>query len=132
MRAICAWCKAEGRPGDLGEREPFDDTSETHGLCPTHLATVLAQLPSQLLIVVENGDTGLFQHLSRSMAAVAGVKVIRERRLQEQRRATESILVDRRRGDRRQSRDVRHSMGCMFVRFGPKVSTSRRLLEPGT
>ena len=66
------------------------------------------------------------------MAAVAGVKVIRERRLQEQRRATESILVDRRRGDRRQSRDVRHSMGCMFVRFGPKVSTSRRLLEPGT
>jgi hypothetical protein len=138
MRAICAWCKAEGHPGDLGEREPFDDTSETHGLCPTHLSTVLAQLPSlsfpgvQLLIVVENGDTGLFQHLSRSMAAVAGVKVIRERRLQEQRRASESVLVDRRRGDRRQSRDVTHSMGCMFVRFGPKVSTSRPLLEPGT
>jgi hypothetical protein len=138
MRAICAWCKAEGRPGDLGEREPLDDTSETHGLCPTHLATVLAQLPFlsfpgvQLLIVVEKGDTGLFQHLSRSMADVAGVKVIRERRLQEQRRASESVLIERRRGDRRQSRDVRHSMGCMFVRFGPQVFTSRSLLEPGT
>jgi hypothetical protein len=127
MRAICAWCKAEGQPGDLGEREPFDDMSETHGLCPNH------SFPGvQLLIVVENADTGLFQHLSRSMAAVAGVKVIRERRLQEQRRASESVLVDRRRGDRRQSRDVRHSMGCMFVRFGPKISRSRSLLEPGT
>src|SRR5439155_23348579 len=118
--------KAEGRPGDLGEREPFDDTSETHGLCPTHLATVLAQLPSlsfpgvQLLIVVENGDTGLFQHLSRSMAAVAGVKVIRERRLQEQRRATESIIVDRRRCERRQSRHVTHSMDGMLVRIRPQ------------
>jgi hypothetical protein len=138
MRAICAWCIAEGRPGDLGEREPFDDTSETHGLCPTHLAAVLAQLPSvsfpgvQLLIVVESGDTGLFQHLSRSMAAVAGVKVIRERRLQEQRRASHSVLVDRRHGDRRQSRDVTHSMGCLFIRFGPKISTSRGVLESGT
>lgn len=137
MRAICAWCKAEGRPADLGEREPLDDASETHGLCPTHLATVLAQLPSvsfpgvQLLIVVENGDAGLFQHLSRSMAAVTGVKVIRERRLQEQRRASDSVRVDRRRGDRRQSRDVRRSMGCMFVRFGPKISTSRSALESG-
>jgi hypothetical protein len=137
MRAICAWCKAEGRPADLGEREPLDDTSETHGLCPTHLATVLAQLPSisfpgvQLLIVVEDGDAGLFHHLSRSMAAITGVKVIRERRLQEQRRASDSVLVDRRRGDRRQSRDVRRSMGCMFIRFGPKISTSRSVLESG-
>jgi len=136
MRAICAWCRAEGRPGDLGEREPLDDTSETHGLCPTHLATVLAQLPSasfpgvQLLIVVDNGDVALFQHLSRSMSAVTGVKVIRERRVQEQRRANASVLVDRRRGDRRQPRDVRHSMGCTFIRFGPKISTTRSLFAP--
>ncbi len=137
MRAICAWCKAEGRPGDLGEREPLDDLSETHGLCPAHLAWILAQLPSisfpgvQLLIVVEDGDAGLYQHLSRSMAAVTGVKVIRERRLQEQRRASHSVLVDRRRGDRRQSRAVRQSMGCMFIRFGPKISTSRGVIESG-
>lgn len=130
MRAICAWCKAQGRPGDLGEREPFDDPSETHGLCPDHMAQLLAQLPSvsfpgiQLLIVVENGDKGLYEHLSRSMAAVSGVKVITERRTREQRRALRSVAVDRRRGDRRQSRDIRHSMGCIFIRFGPKITTS--------
>ena len=129
MRAICAWCKAQGRPGDLGEREPFDDPSETHGLCPDHLAQFLAQLPSasfpgiQLLIVVENGDKSLYEHMSRSMAAVSGVKVITERRTLEQRQAIHSVAIDRRQGDRRQSRDARHSMGCTFIRFGPRVSS---------
>jgi transcription initiation factor TFIIIB Brf1 subunit/transcription initiation factor TFIIB len=28
MRAVCAWCDA-----DLGEREPLDDPSITHGIC---------------------------------------------------------------------------------------------------
>ena len=127
MRAICAWCEAQGRPGDLGGREPFDDPSETHGLCADHLAQILAQLPSvsfpgiQLLIVVENGDTGLYELLSRNMAAVSGVKVITERRTHEQRRAIHSVAIDRPQGDRRQSRDARHSMGCTFIRFGPRV-----------
>jgi hypothetical protein len=78
----------------------------------------------QLLIVVENEDKGLYEHLSRSLAAVSGVKGITERRTREQRRALRSVAFDRRRGDRRQSRDVRHSMGCTFIRFGPKITTS--------
>lgn len=29
MKRICAWCKAP-----MGEKEPLEDTSETHGICP--------------------------------------------------------------------------------------------------
>ena len=33
MKAVCAWCRAEGAPADLGEREPLDQVDETHGIC---------------------------------------------------------------------------------------------------
>lgn len=29
MKVVCAWC---GK--DMGEKEPFDDESTTHGMCP--------------------------------------------------------------------------------------------------
>jgi len=130
VRGICAWCQSEGRPADLGEREPFDDASETHGLCQRHLAQLLADLPSrtfsgiQLLIVITDGDGSLYDYLTRVVAEVGGVQVIRDRRRGERRREGRSMSLERRLIDRRRRRGVTHSMGCAFVRFGPGSETA--------
>src|SRR5437879_7409265 len=42
LRAFCAWCQRDGGPSFLGEREPFDDERETHGVCRRHLQFILA------------------------------------------------------------------------------------------
>src|SRR5262245_39656022 len=63
VNALCAWCQKEGRPAFLGEREPFDDPGETHGICAEHRRMLLAQLPSSsfpdvaLLLVVAPNET---------------------------------------------------------------------------
>jgi hypothetical protein len=36
MKLKCAWCEHEGRPAHVGDVEPLDNRSETHGLCPDH------------------------------------------------------------------------------------------------
>ena len=36
MKLKCAWCEREGRPATVAEVEPFDNRSETHGLCQEH------------------------------------------------------------------------------------------------
>jgi hypothetical protein len=36
MKLKCAWCEREGRPANVGEVEPVENRSETHGLCPEH------------------------------------------------------------------------------------------------
>src|SRR5215467_9199744 len=87
MKVVCASCRAEGRSGDLGQKAPFDDPSETHGYCPRHAALLLASLPSlsfpdiELLIVVRRPDLALFEYLKRRLDGVRGVKVILERRV---------------------------------------------------
>lgn len=43
MKVLCAWCEKEGKPALMGEREPLDDPSETHGLCPEHRLQVEAE-----------------------------------------------------------------------------------------
>jgi hypothetical protein len=58
MKVICAWCLSEGKPGDLGEREPLEDPGVTHSICAGHTDQLLETLPSRsfpdsaLLIVV--------------------------------------------------------------------------------
>src|SRR5258705_6290406 len=85
MKIICAACRVEGRPGDLGEKAPFDDPAETHGYCPRHAALLLASLPSlsfpdvELLIVVRRHDVPLFEYLERRPGGVRGGQVILER-----------------------------------------------------
>jgi len=37
MKVICSWCKIEGRPAMIREKEPFCDRRETHSICPDHL-----------------------------------------------------------------------------------------------
>lgn len=43
MKVLCAWCEKDGKPALMGEREPLDDPTETHGLCPEHRLQVEAE-----------------------------------------------------------------------------------------
>jgi len=133
VRAICAWCRAEGAPADLGEREPLEDQDETHGLCQRHLTQFLAAARSRpsaglrLLIVVKRGDQSLCEYLTRAMAGVEGVHVMMDRRHGERRKEARAVPGERRQADRRQSRALIHSIGCTFVRFPPAYGATHAL-----
>jgi len=126
MKVICASCRVEGRSGDLGEKAPFDDPSETHGYCPRHAALLLAALPSlsfpdiELLIVVRRHDITLFGYLERQLEGVRGVKVILERRVSDRRHALGQRAPDRRRLRRRLRLGQASSLGYTVVRFRPR------------
>lgn len=123
MKAICSWCQAEGVPADLGDREPLEDSGETHGLCQRHLTLLLSDARTQLtsairlLIVVNPGDLSLYEHLTLAMVEVAGVSVMMERRGSERRGGGRWMARDRRQVARRRSRNVTQSMACTFVRL---------------
>ena len=126
MKVVCASCRAEGRSGDLGEKAPFDDPSETHGYCSRHAALLLASLPSlsfpdiELLIVVRRPDVQLFDYLQRRLEGVRGVKVILERRFGDRRRDPRQRAPDRRRLRRRLRLGQASSLGYTVVRFRPR------------
>ena len=80
MRAHCSWCRAEGTPAYLGEREPLENEGDTYGVCSRHMLQVLtAPRPRhsgsvQLLIVVALRDRSLYDYLSRGLATVDGAR----------------------------------------------------------
>lgn len=122
MKAICAWCKREGQPAFLGEREPLDDLTETHGICPRHRTQLLAEFygrpngGGRLLLVIAPSETKLFNYLSRSFAGLAKVEVIMERRRCDRRREKRGCTVERRSSDRRIHRGERFALGYETVR----------------
>ena len=122
MKIICASCRIEGRSGDMGEKAPFDDPTETHGYCARHTAQLLATLPShafpdvELLMVVRRRDQALYDYLQSRLAGVRGVKVILERRAGDRRRAHVPSR-DRRRLERRLRAGQASSLGYTIVRF---------------
>lgn len=123
MRVVCSWCLVEGRSGDLGEKEPFDDPALTHAICARHLEQLLATLPSpscpaiDVLVVVHRRELSLHAYLERTVARVRGVKVLVERRQSRDRRhASGAMLQDRRRVERRVRRGM-SLLGCTLVRF---------------
>ncbi len=126
MKIICSWCRQEGLPALLGEREPLDDPTETHGVCRRHKLQLLAKLPShsfpdvQLLLVIAQKDRKLYEYLQRRLADVSGVKVIMERRRGDRRQARREVAQDRRRIDRRLRPGEPHAMGYTIVRFGKR------------
>jgi hypothetical protein len=123
MKIVCASCRVEGRSGDMGEKAPFDDPTETHGYCARHTAQLLAMLPSHafpdvdLLIVVGRRDQPLYDYLQSRLAGVRGVKVILERRAGDRRRAGYVPSRDRRRLERRLRAGQASSLGYTIVRF---------------
>ena len=126
MKVVCAWCKQEGRSGQLGECEPFDDKTETHGICGRHSQTMVEQLPSasfpgiRVLVIVHRNDTGLYEHLIRSFATLRDVAVILDRRENERRKMPVEGGVERRRANRRIRKSEFSSLGYYVVRFGPE------------
>ncbi len=36
MKIVCSWCRKEGGEDIVGEKPPFDDGRETHGICTRH------------------------------------------------------------------------------------------------
>lgn len=42
MTVVCSWCRQEGLGGVVGEKAPFEDRRETHGICPSHRIQVRA------------------------------------------------------------------------------------------
>ena len=132
MKAICAWCESEGRPSDLGEREPFYNPATTHCICAYHQRRLLELLPSksfpdaESLIVVRRNDTALYER-QRSFARVSGVRVVMDRRVAD-RRWTQGPVSDERRGlrTRRLRQGEVSSLGYTVVRFTPRVTTQSR------
>jgi len=128
MYVICAWCRLEGKPGDLGHREPLDNPVSTHGVCAPHKEQLLESLPSrsfpdaELLIVVRRNDTALYEFLQRSFACLPRVKVIVDRRADDRRSAQCPVPDERRRLRRRRIRQGTLSPlgGYTVVRFTPK------------
>ncbi len=86
MKVLCAWCQREGKPALLGEREPFDDPKETHGICGEHAHRLMAELgPTSLagvevLVVVQPRETSVFEYLLEALGGVRGVQVMLDRR----------------------------------------------------
>lgn len=124
VKAYCAWCRQEGRSGDLGEREPYSDPRETHGVCDRHQQELLATLPSmsfpgiQLLLVIAAKEGALYEYLQPRLASVKGVKVMIERRRGDRRREERDVPGDRRKRDRRVRRGQASALGYTLVRFG--------------
>jgi hypothetical protein len=125
MKVVCAWCKQEGRSGVLGEREPFDDPTETHGVCSLHSEKLIEQLPSasfpgmRMLVVVRKSEVDLYHYLTRSFSGQADVTVIMDRRREERRKTAGNVASERRHTDRRIRRSRFSSLGYFIVRFGP-------------
>ena len=126
MKVVCAWCQQEGRTGVLGQREPIDDPTETHGVCSVHSERLLEQLPSpsfpgvRMLLVVRRTETALYDHLTRSLAPLSDVAVILDRRLRERRQTPADPASERRQTNRRIRTSPFSSLGYLVVRFGPE------------
>ncbi len=123
MRVVCAWCERDGAPAFMGERDPLEDPSVTHGICPRHLTLVLGTLPSgsfpgvDLLVIVRTSDRALFEHLIRSTTGVPDIRAIIERRRGERRRRIEASVSERRERERRLILGQVSAMGYTMVRL---------------
>jgi len=128
MRILCAWCCREGLPGYMGEREPFDNPEPTHGICAYHQAQFLESLPSrsfpdaELLVVVHENNTALYEYLKQSLAAMTRVKVILDRRVSNRRAAPGQGSAERRyvRTRRLQEGTISPLGDFTILRFTPK------------
>jgi len=137
MRILCAWCCREGLPGYLGEREPFDNPEPTHGICAYHQAQFLESLPSrsfpdaELLVVVHENNTALYEYLKQSLAAMSRVKVILDRRVSDRRAAPGRGSAGRRyvRTRRLQEGTVSPLGDFTILRFTPKEPRGPAPLE---
>lgn len=130
MRIVCPWCRREGKPDYVGEKEPFDNPDSTDGICSGHFEQLLESLPSrsfpdvELLFVVHPNEGALYKYLQGTLGGVPRVKVILDRRRGDRRQAKRHMVVERRGPERRARGGKRFDMlGYTAVRFGrwPRV-----------
>lgn len=120
----------------LGECEPLEDKTESHGICPRHSQTLLEQLPSvsfpgvRVLIVVHRNDEALFKHLTRSFASLRDVAVVLDRRESDRRKLPGEAALDQRRSSRRIRSAEFSNLGYYVVRFGPQRETGSAAESP--
>src|SRR5262249_572716 len=76
------------------------------------------------LFVVSPDEPSAYTHLVRVMQEVAGVTVIVDRRRGERRRVSTRPAEERRRSDRRVRRPERIALGYILVRFAPREAAS--------
>ena len=123
MRVVCAWCQHEGRSPLLRVAEPFDDPSETHGICARHQQALFetfssASFPStRWLFIVSATEPDAYHHLASVMDGVPGVTVIVDRRRGERRSGGAAPAEERRRAERRVRRPEATGLGYVLVRF---------------
>ena len=123
MRIACAWCEHDRVPAFMGEREPLDDPTITHGICPRHLTQLLGTMPPgsfpgvDLLVIVRPSDRALFEHLLWATSGVPDIRAIMERRQGERRRRIESSVSERRERERRLILGQVSAMGYTMVRL---------------
>lgn len=123
MKVVCAWCERDGAPSFMGEREPLEDLSLTHGICPRHLTLMLGTLPSgsfpgvELLVIVRASDRALFEHLLWATSGVPDIRAIMERRRGERRRRVEGSVSERRERERRLMLGRVSALGYTMVRL---------------
>ncbi len=107
MKAWCAWCQEEGKPGFLGERPPLDDPSDTHGSPGRPVR--------RMLLILDPDADELYRYLTRSFAGLKGVEVILDRRRRGPR--DESTPAESPVPNRRVHQGERHPVGYTIVRL---------------
>jgi hypothetical protein len=111
VKAFCAPCRSEGRPAFIGERPPLDDPRETVGVCWRHKLQTLKRAQEReadprdskirFLVVVARHATDIFSEISEQFLDDPRVDVLLDRRHGERRKSREATQPNRRREDRR-------------------------------
>ena len=81
MTVVCSWCRHEGLAGVFGEKAPFEDRRETHGICPSHRIQVHAGWMEARFGLVNGTQELTAQEVGGVSSEPAGCQGPRARRL---------------------------------------------------
>lgn len=126
MKVVCPWCRREGKPDYVRQKEPFDNPESTDGICAPHFEQILESLPSrsfphvEVLFVVRSTEAALYEYLQALLGDVPNVKLILERRRGDRRVTPRAAAAERRVLERRVRGGKRFDkLGYTTFRFGP-------------
>jgi hypothetical protein len=63
MIIVCSWCRKEGKHEFLGEKVPFDDQRETHGICVIHHRQVRTRWQQMVRVTGSSGAQPSFGYV---------------------------------------------------------------------
>jgi hypothetical protein len=59
MKIVCSWCRQEGKTELVGEKAPFDDARETHGICVVHRHEVETRWHASILLASHRSEAAI-------------------------------------------------------------------------